>query len=88
MEGETRAAQARVESQGWVSGLTAITKEGQTTWEVKVTDDGAAKSQLLRLVLEDNDIHIAEFRRKKYDLEDVFLEIISKEIIAKGQNGR
>jgi ABC-2 type transport system ATP-binding protein len=83
LEGDPRAAQSRVESQGWVAGLTATPQEGLTKWEVRVTDDQVAKSLLPRLVLEDPSVYLLEFRRMNYELEDVFLEMITRD-----QNGR
>jgi hypothetical protein len=44
-----------------------------------VTDEEAAKSELLRLILADEDIQVVEFGRKQYELEEVFLSIIEGE---------
>jgi hypothetical protein len=65
-----------------VSSIDTATVDGQTTWQVRVTDDELAKSRLLQLVLDDQHLLIAEFRRVNHELEDVFVEIIGK-----GKNG-
>jgi hypothetical protein len=41
-----------------------------------VNDETAAEAELLRLVLEDKRIVVTEFSRKKYELEEVFMEIV------------
>jgi ABC-2 type transport system ATP-binding protein len=80
--GDARAAQTRVERQEWVSTIRVTTEIDQTRWEVKVTDDDVAGSELLRLVLEDKNLRVVEFGTKKYELEDIFVDIVGK-----GQNG-
>ncbi len=76
VEGDAVAAQARVAAQPWVAQLQATPVNGQTRWQVKVSDEGAAKEQLLRLVLADEGLVVTEFGRKKYELEEVFLKIV------------
>jgi len=80
--GDARAAQARVEHQEWVSTVRVTADVDQTRWEVRVTDDDIAGSELLRLVLEDKNLRVVEFGTKKYELEDIFVDIVGK-----GQNG-
>ncbi len=63
MRGESRAAEARVRNQPWVTAITVRPQEDQTTWEVHVTDDGAAEDQLLRLVLADPDVQVMQLWR-------------------------
>jgi hypothetical protein len=41
-----------------------------------VNDLAAAEKNLLRCVMADPDVTVAEFSRKKYELEEVFMEII------------
>ena len=48
----------------------------QTTWQVAVTDEQAAKEQLLRLVLADEGLTVTEFGRKRYELEEIFINIV------------
>jgi ABC-2 type transport system ATP-binding protein len=76
MEGDARAAQSRLESLPWVAGIKVIPSEAQTTWQVSVTDEAAAKSELFRILVCDEHVCVLEFGRKKYELEDVFLSIV------------
>jgi ABC-2 type transport system ATP-binding protein len=76
MEGDDQAAKARVEKQTWVSSLSTSMADGLTNWQVAVTDEAAAKNQLLRLVLDDEGITVTSFGRKTYELEEIFLNIV------------
>ena len=43
---------------------------------IEVNDTEAAESQLLRLVLADPSVRVLDFRRRTYELEDVFMQIV------------
>lgn len=77
IKGDTTEAHARVLSQPWVSGIDVVSGDDQTTWLVSVTDEQAGEAQLLRLVLSDEHATVTEFGRKKYDLEEVFMNIVN-----------
>ena len=49
---------------------------GATTWSVAVDDQVAAEANLLRLLLADERMVVTDFRRREYDLEDVFVKIV------------
>jgi ABC-2 type transport system ATP-binding protein len=83
IEGDTGEAQARLSSQDWVSGISVVTEADQVRWQVDVTDEEAAKAQLLRLVLADEHTTVTEFGRKKYELEEIFVSIVEG-----GSNGK
>jgi len=72
-----------VRAQPWVSSLTETPVNGYTSWSVRVTDEAAAESNLLRMVLSEPTASVVEFGRQKYDLEDVFLNIVEG-----GNNGK
>jgi ABC-2 type transport system ATP-binding protein len=76
IEGDTRKAHARVLGQDWVSGINVVTEDGQARWQVRVSDEEAAKAQLLRLVLADEHTNVVAFGRKRYELEEVFVSIV------------
>lgn len=76
IEGEAGQARARIADQVWVSGIDETSAHGQTTWQVTVTDDEAAKAQLLRLVLADEQLTVTRFGRKTYELEEIFMNIV------------
>jgi hypothetical protein len=66
----------RVKSQPWVQQVKALRLNGHVNWEVSVTDVDAAEDQLQRLILEDCNLRIVSFRRKTYNLEEVFLNLV------------
>jgi ABC-2 type transport system ATP-binding protein len=76
VKGEAGQAQKRVESQPWVQQVLSAAEDGQTSWQVCVSDEDAAEDQLLRLILEDRDLRVKRFGRKIYNLEEVFMSII------------
>ncbi len=78
LRGDTSSVYSKVLAQTWVSDITTDYKNGQTTWRVSVVDDNAAEAQLQRLVLEDGQITVAEFRRAKHELEDVFMDLVKE----------
>ncbi len=69
-------AYARVDGQAWVSGIEVSRLDGRTIWQVSVTDEAAAEEQLLSLIMAGGGVTVADFGRKEYDLEDVFLSIV------------
>jgi ABC-2 type transport system ATP-binding protein len=76
LEGDVSHVHARLSSLPWISGINATILEAQTTWQVSVTDEAAAKSELLQMLVCDEHVCVVEFGRKKYELEDVFLNIV------------
>ncbi len=76
LEGDATSAQTRLASLPWVSGIKVIPSEAQTTWQVSVTDEAAAKSEMLKFLVCDEALKVVEFGRMKYELEDVFLSIV------------
>ncbi len=76
LEGDASQAQARLASQAWVSNIQVRRRNGLTAWQIAVTDEEAAKAQLLRLVLADEHTTVTEFGRKKYELEEIFMNIV------------
>jgi ABC-2 type transport system ATP-binding protein len=69
-------AQAEVAAQPWVTALTAQTANGATLWQVAVNDEDAAETNLLPLVLAAGPLRVKEFRRRQYNLEEVFLQLV------------
>jgi ABC-2 type transport system ATP-binding protein len=76
LEGDTRQAHARVSAQAWVSNIRVLSDNGQTTWQVSVTDDGMAMAHLLDLIAGDRQIAVTSFGRAEYDLEEVFVNLV------------
>lgn len=79
-KGDTSEAYACVAGQPWVSSVSMENDTGQTTcWRVSVADDQAAEALLLRLVLSSDGLIVTEFGRKKYELEEVFMQIMDRD---------
>jgi ABC-2 type transport system ATP-binding protein len=76
VKGQADGVQNNLSGLPWVSSLSAQAHNGRTTWHVGVTDEAAAESQLLPLLVCDERVHVIEFGRKKYELEEVFMNIV------------
>ena len=77
LRGDAQSAYTQVYQQPWVSGIEARHQDGQTTWQVSVTDEDAAKEQLMGMLVA-NGLKVSNFSRQEHDLEDVFLNIIKR----------
>ncbi|HLA06307.1 MAG TPA: ABC transporter ATP-binding protein, partial [Anaerolineales bacterium] len=77
LKGDAQSAYAQVTQQPWVAGIESKTENGQTTWLVSVTDEDAAKDQLLSLLVSSG-VKVLNFTRKEQNLEDVFINIIER----------
>lgn len=76
LRGQVEEARQQVLSQPWVSGIITGQHNGESAWQVSVTDPQAAEAQLLKLLVNDS-VVVTEFRRKQYELEDVFMQVIA-----------
>ncbi|UCG26220.1 MAG: ABC transporter ATP-binding protein [Chloroflexota bacterium] len=76
MKGAVDGAHKRVIAQEWVRDIQVKPRNGATTWSVAVDDQAAAEASLLRLLLADEQLVVTDFRRREYDLEDVFVKIV------------
>jgi ABC-2 type transport system ATP-binding protein len=63
-------------AQPWVTGLAETKTNGTQSLAISVSDEAAAKDQLLRLALSDPSVTVVEFGRQKHNLEEVFLKIV------------
>ena len=75
LKGEIDSALEHVQSQSWVSGIKSSQTEDGSIWQVSVTDPDAAENRLLKLLV-NHPVVVTEFRRKQYELEDVFIQVI------------
>jgi ABC-2 type transport system ATP-binding protein len=74
---------ARLAELPWVTHSMGTRHNGTSRWQVSVSDEAAAEATLLRHVLADPALTVTEFSRKKYELEEVFMELVKGE-----RNGR
>jgi ABC-2 type transport system ATP-binding protein len=67
---------AILQAQPWVTRLAENRTNGTQSLSVSVSDEAFAHDQLLRLALSDPSVTVVEFGRQKYNLEDVFLNLV------------
>ena len=82
VQGDIERAQTIARKQAWVSNVEMRDQGSATQMLVTVTDEKAAQAQLLRLLMADEKLIITNYGRKKYELEEIFLNIVEGE-----QNG-
>jgi ABC-2 type transport system ATP-binding protein len=78
LKGDGSEAERRVADQQWVSDVQVTHQNDCAHWLVRVADDAAAESQLLRLILADEHVVVTAFGRRTYDLEDVFMNLVEE----------
>ncbi len=83
VRGETEKARLRLAGLPWVTAIQTRPVNNHFNWEVTVSDDAIAESQLLKQVMAGDDVTVLEFGRRKVDLEDIFLTLTEG-----GQNGK
>ena len=76
LEGDTQLAYAHMTSLPWVVKIKVESQGEQITWEVFVTDEIIAKTEILNLLIRDEHLTVLEFSRHKRKLEEVFLNIV------------
>ncbi|HET7012042.1 MAG TPA: ABC transporter ATP-binding protein [Anaerolineales bacterium] len=79
VKGDFAAAETRLRSQPWVSGMQVMARNGRVNWQIRVSDPDLAEDQLVPLALAGGDVTVCEFGRKAQNLEDVFLSIVEED---------
>jgi ABC-2 type transport system ATP-binding protein len=75
LKGQTEQALKDIQSLPWVSAIKTSLQNESSIWQVSVNDAQAAEDQLLKLLV-NGPVTVTEFRRKQYELEDVFMQVI------------
>jgi ABC-2 type transport system ATP-binding protein len=75
LKGDIEAACRLVQAQPWVSGIGTGWQEEMSTLQVTVSDPQLAEAQLLKLLV-NSPVTVTEFRRKQYELEELFMRVI------------
>jgi ABC-2 type transport system ATP-binding protein len=75
LRGQVEAARKQVLSQPWASGIIDGQHNGDSAWQVSVSDPQAAEAQLFKLLAK-SPVVVTEFRRKQYELEDIFMQVV------------
>ena len=79
LAGATDAVRARLAQLPWVAEVQDAASNGVARWHVEVTNDEAADAELLRAVLADDSVRVRSFGRRRFQLEDVFVDLIEGE---------
>jgi ABC-2 type transport system ATP-binding protein len=82
LKGDVERASEQIKALPWVTGIKTGQHGEETTWQVSVTDAAAAENELLKLLV-NSPLVVTEFRRKQYELEDIFMQVIEG-----GKDGR
>lgn len=75
LRGEVESALKNIQAQPWVGAIKTGQHNGESAWQVSVTNPEAAETHLLKLLVNDS-VVVTEFRRKQYNLEDVFIQVV------------
>ncbi len=76
VQGDVARAQAIAMSQAWVSNVETVSQGAATQMLVTVTDETAAQTQLLRLLMADEQLVVTNYGRKAFKLEEIFVNIV------------
>lgn len=76
VQGDVAQAQAIAASQAWVTNVETISQGAITQMLVTVSDETAAQTQLLRLLMADEELVVSNYGRKTAQLEDIFVNIV------------
>jgi ABC-2 type transport system ATP-binding protein len=76
LKGPTDRLRERLSELSWVKNTTVKNQNGSSLWQISVSEESAAESSLLRHILDDRRLTVTKFSRKKYELEEVFMQII------------
>ncbi|MFI5417290.1 MAG: ABC transporter ATP-binding protein [Candidatus Lutacidiplasmatales archaeon] len=66
----------RIQKLPWVTKVHVVHSDSRTTLEVGVTDEEKAEEELPRLALLGDKSVLSEFGKKRYALEDIFMDIV------------
>jgi len=76
IRGKAEKLDERLSTLSWVTKTSSLQQKGTNIWQISVSDELEAEKNLLRFVLADPTLTVAEFKRKKFELEEVFMDIV------------
>jgi ABC-2 type transport system ATP-binding protein len=76
LNGTTDDARARLAAEPWVARIRANPRGDQQLWTVEATDDVAARTLMLPLLVAQEEIDVVEFHPSERTLEDAYLDIV------------
>jgi ABC-2 type transport system ATP-binding protein len=78
VKGDSAAVEARLRSQPWVTGIEEMSRNGQVSWQIRVSDPDVAEAELVSLALAGGGVTVCEFGRNHRNLEEVFMSIVGR----------
>jgi ABC-2 type transport system ATP-binding protein len=75
LKGQIESVFMEVQSFPWVSKITTSEHGEENIWQVHVSDPAMAETQLLKTLVNSEAV-VTEFRRKQYELEEIFMQVI------------
>ena len=78
VKGESDSVETRLRSQPWVTGLETVSKNGNVSWRIQVSDPEIAEDRLVPLALDGGGVTICGFERQTQSLEDIFMQFVEK----------
>jgi ABC-2 type transport system ATP-binding protein len=75
LKGQVEAALQHLQALPWISAIKTSLHQDESIWQVSVSDPDAAEANLLKMLMNDP-VVVTEFRRKQYELEDVFMQVV------------
>jgi ABC-2 type transport system ATP-binding protein len=81
--GDIQQIQPVIVSQPWVTNLQVEQSNGHVDWKVSVNDVTIAENNLLRLVMSAPGVNVISFGQSKYELEEVFMDLVGGNIHGK-----
>ena len=76
LKGNAESSYKKISEQPWITNIESQEKREQTKWQITVSDDNLAEKNLLRLILAEGNVRVTDYRIKKYELEEIFLQIV------------
>jgi ABC-2 type transport system ATP-binding protein len=74
--GDIQQIRSLITSQPWVTAVQFEQSDGRADWQISVSDLNAAEDQLLGLVLSIPGVKVTSFCQSKFDLEEVFMNLV------------
>ena len=76
LKGNAESSYKKISEQPWITNIESQEKREQTKWQITVSDDNLAEENLLRLILAEGNVRVTDYRIKKYELEEIFLQVV------------
>lgn len=75
-KGSTENLEQRLSTFDWITHINVDQHNGSSVWQVSANDEKIAERNLLRIFFEDKQLVVIEYSRKKFDLEEAFIDIV------------